>query len=223
MTIDVAKLIVDVQELMGEVSGAGTQTYSEDVILGHIRRGFNMVFTKWSWPQYRGHYQDALDGVDGKVSTHDLLIGIKDFADVIACYIDGSPVALPTLPKGINPFTITGTKARFYTSLAYNDTDFAGKLIEFWPRASTDVVNISAKLYPVDEWSSEVVLDIDRDLLAYAGAAMALSADDLNPGGAELYRVMMESRYKDIMANHAAQPIPISGHSGIPMDWSAAP
>jgi len=85
MTIDVATLIEDAQELVGEVSGAGTQTYSEDIMLGHARRAFNLVFTKFGWPQYRGYYSSALDGTTGKVSTASLLSGVKAFETSWLC------------------------------------------------------------------------------------------------------------------------------------------
>lgn len=224
MSTEVATLISDAQELIGEVSGAGTQTYSEDIMLGHARRAFNLCFTKFGWPQYRGYFSSALDGATGKVSTVDLLVTVKSFEDILAVYRDQQTSQLPILPKNINPYTVTGTDVRYFTSLPYTDAAFATKLLQFWPLTSVGTVNIVARLNPIGTtFAADDTLDLDRDMLAYAMAFLMLSTDDINPGGAELYRVLMEDRFKSITAAMASQPIPISTGNAVPDNWFVNP
>lgn len=225
MGVAVSQLITDVQEIIGETTGSGVQTYGEAAMLGTARRAFNLIYKKFAWPQYRAWFSDALDELTGAVVTDNLFDGVQDFDDFFAVYRNGQSVELPRLPRGINPYTVTGTSLRYWTSLPVTHANYATKRLQFWPLASVETVNVGALVYPVADqaWTPDDTMDFDRDLLGYAMAFLTLNNDDINPSAAETNRILMEARFKDITARLASVPIPISGVSGLPDSWAERP
>lgn len=225
MSVTVAQLISDVEKILGEVDGSGVQTYGEDRLLNEIRRGFNLIFKKFPWPQYTQWWRLALDGVSGVVSLDDQFANVMAFEDFFAVFRDAESTPLPTMARRTNPYTITGNQVRFWDSLPVTDTLYTAKRLKFWPEVSTGYVNIGARIYPTEDgnWDADGVMDFDRDMLGFAAAFMALSNDDINPGAAETNRVLMEMKYKDIIKGLASTPISISGNSGVPSTWFVNP
>lgn len=220
MTVLVSDLVVDIMEHVGEVAGAGVQTYSEDGIRNAVGRAFNIVFKKYFWDNHSKWYRVELDGTLGIPDSNDLQY-VRDFEDFGCVCLDGKQNRLPVLGH-INPNGLTGTRPRFWTSLHVNDANYALRKLQFYPVTSTGYVNVFAREYPKPEgepWGDGDTMYLDRDMLAWAGAFMVLAGDDTNPGNAEVARNLMEMRFRDILKGLARHETRIDGDTGIPTEW----
>jgi hypothetical protein len=226
MPATIRQIVEDSTELIGEVAGVGVQTYTEDQLRNHAIRGFNLLFKKNAWEQYRKWFRLSLDGTLGVVST-DSFESVLDFEDFIGVYRDAETKKLPILPKGFNPYTISGTQVNFYTSLHVTDANYAKRRLQFYPTTSVGFVNILARVYPLTapetQFDWEDTFYLDRDLLVYATSFMALIVNSLNADAAATCKSLMEGRYADIIAGLSDHPIPISTNPTIPRAWGEAP
>jgi hypothetical protein len=218
------RVIVDeALSAVGEVSGAGSQAYSEDRMRRDAVKAFNMLFKKYHWPQYMKWFRGQLDGATGKFTTA-LLENVRDFEDIGLVCRDGETSAISYLPKNFNPYAITSNQLRYYSALPSTDADYETKFLQFWPNTSVEWINVQARVYPKTvaspTWGWNDKLYLDKDMLVDAVAYITLSGDDLNAGAADMHRNMMETRYADIIANMGARKIAIGGvQSPIPDKW----
>lgn len=226
MTDTIREIVNKATKYIGEVSGTGVQAFGDDQLFDATVRGFNRLFKRRNWNHYTKWYQLTLDGVLGVVST-DAFEKIRDFEDFIAVYRDGEINELPHAPTRLNPYTLTGTRVRYWTSLHVSDANYNKRKLQFYPKASTDTINVVAREYPLDtfaeEWDWDDVMYFDSDLLMYSASYEALVGDDLNAAAASVAQTAMEDRFKLIMGALADHPIPIRGGSDIPRDWFVAP
>jgi hypothetical protein len=222
MSATIRRIVDDATQLIGEVAGVGVQQYDDDVLMNHAIRGFNLLFKKEHWANYREWFTVTLDGVTGKITT-DAFEQVIDFDDFIAIHVAGEKLPLPTLSKNINPNTITGTRARCYTSLSVRDSDYVGRKLQIYPLASTGSLNVHARVYPIappaTNWDWEDVMYLDKDMLVYATAFMALIGNSLNPDAANVCKELMEMKFSTVTAGLSSQPIPIEGDNHIPSEW----
>jgi hypothetical protein len=232
MSALVSEIITAAQEIVGEVTGAGTQVYGEDRMKGDVVRSFNLLFKKYPWPQYCKWFLNLeLDGTLGVIDTADLFLDVIDFEDFISINYNMSSSKVLRLPAGMNPNTLTGTQLRGWSGLHVTDDNYDGKKLQFWPKASTSLIDVQARVYPISEneagarvWADDDMMHFDKDMLAFGTAFFTLSNDGLNNGAADNCRQMMEMKFQDITSGMASQPIPLSpGDSGIPQDWFANP
>lgn len=231
MSVTIREVVDEALGVISEVSGSGTQTYEEDRMLQDAVRGFNMIFKKTFWSQYCQWFRLTLDGALGIVTTDDLQ-NVKDMEDFGSVHRDGERRMLPRLSRKLNPFTLnTGTQVAYWDLLNFRDTNYAKRRLQFYPQASTGLVNIYARVYPVgsnqiDVWKEwdwdDTPMEFDKDLLVNATAYACLVRDGLNPDATDDARERMEQRYKDIRGALASQPISITGFGGVPMIWQDA-
>lgn len=222
MSATIRQVVDAALEVVGEVSGAGVQTYSDDRMFGDCIRAFDLLFKKHYWEQYCQWFQLTLDGTQGVVNS-DAFEYVRDFEDFQNVYRDGNPNPLPILNASRNPYTsdiVNGTTVRFWTSLHVTHTHYAKRKLQFYPKASTDIVNIRARIYPVNEWGWDDVIYLDKNLLVYATAFFTLSSDDLNPNAADTQRQLMEITFDDVMDALGRHPIVVSGNVGVPTEWT---
>lgn len=216
------QIVDDALTIVGEVAGIGVQQYSEDRMFADAIRGFNTLFKKTFWHPYRKWITFTLDGVLG-VSTTDEFEQVIDFDDFSSIHRGGESSKLPILPMNLNPTVITGTKARYWTSLPATDADYVGKKLQIWPKESIGTIDVMVRIYPLappaTQFDWEDILYLDRDMLVYATAFMTLSGDGLNSEAANVAKSLMDMRYRDITSGLAKHPIPIEGNSSIPLDW----
>lgn len=227
MSATVQEIVNEVQEVVGEVPGPGTQAYGEDGIRNNVIRMFNMFFKKAYWPQFLTWDRLALDGTNGIV-TIDAFLNVRDFEDFLSVNPDGKDASLPRLPFRTNPYVFnSGTSVRYWTSLKTTHANYLGRRLLFYPLTSTGFVNVQSRVYPVVApaftWGDDDVMDLDKDMLVAAGAYLSLSGDDLNAAAANVQKEMMESRYKIIRGNIADMPIATGPRNNIPTDWYYAP
>lgn len=226
MPATIRQIVDDATRVIGEVAGIGVQTYAEDDLFKHAVRGFNLVFKKRHWEQYRRWTTVVLDGTTG-VPTTDAFEQVIDFEDFIAVHRAGEERPLPVLPKGKNPNTLTGTRPIYWSSLYSTHAHFDKRKILVFPATSTGSIDVLARVYPLVppaisfDW--EDIFDFDRDLLVYATSFAALIGDALNADAAETMRTLMEMKYKDIVNGLSSHPVPIYTHTGIPNQWSERP
>lgn len=225
MSATIREIVDDALSVIGEVSGPGVQTYTDDRMMSDAIRAFNLLFKKTYWEQFRSWKRLQLDGVLGIVTT-DAFINTKDYEDIYSVHIDGQQQPLPILPKGINPYTINGTSLRYWTSLPATDENFDRRRLQFYPIVATGYVNVLVREYPVangETWDWEDIMYLDKDMLVCGVAFMSLSADDLNSKAAQDQKDMMEMRFKDIRASLADRPTQITGGTApIPDQWYIA-
>lgn len=226
MSATIRDIVNDALTVIGEVSGAGTQTYSEDRMFHDTIRAFNLLFKKYSWDQYRQWFQLALDGVTGQITT-DAFTNVRDFEDFYSVHPDQQQAPLPVLPKRLNPFSIpAGNAIAYWSSLSVTDANYTKRRLQFWPKTATGLINVLARVYPIatgSAWDWTTPIYLDQDMMVNGVAYLTLSSDDLNSGAADAQREMMEMRFKDIIAALGDKPISITGNSGIPMQWFTPP
>lgn len=223
MSGTIRQIVDEATELIGEVSGVGVQQFDDDVLFRHAIRGFNLLFKKEHWANYRQWFTVVLDGTTGVITT-DAFEQVIDFDDFIGVYIAGEKLPLPTLSKNVNPNTITGTRVRCYTSLPVTDAKYVKRKLQIYPLASTGSLNVHARVYPLVppalDWAFTDTMHLDKDMLVYATAFMALIGNSLNPDAANVCKELMEMRFTTVTAGLSSQPIPIEGDSQIPNQWT---
>jgi hypothetical protein len=216
----IREIVDDALTVIGEASGPGVETYSQDRMMSDTIRAFDLLFKKYYWEQFTEWFRLELDGTLGIVNS-DAFLNVRDYEDFYSVHKDGQQQPLPILPRGINPYTIgSGTSLRYWTSLSATDENFDRRRLQFWPKQSTGFVNICARVYPIDNdavWDWEDIMYLDKQMLVAGVAYMTLSADDLNSGAADAQRQMMEMRFSDIKASLSDRPMLVSGpNSPIP-------
>lgn len=225
MSATLREIVDDALAVIGEVAGAGVNTYSEDRMMRDAVRTFNMLFKKYYWEQYRQWFRVELDGTTGVITT-DAFKFVRDFEDFYSVHVDGSQTPLPILPKKINPYGITGNTLLMWTSLSVNDAKYVNRRLQFWSKSAVGFVNVLARVYPIEydkRWAWEDIIHLDKDMLVHGVAFMSLSADDLNSSAADTQRQLMEMKFKDITGALTDKPIPISGMgSSVPNQWFEA-
>lgn len=222
MSATIREIVDDALTVVGEVSGAGTQSYSEDRMFADTIRAFNLLFKKYSWEQYREWFQLPLDGVLGIVTT-DAFTNVRDFEDFHSVHPDGYQRPLPVLPKRLNPYTITGNTLQYWGSLPTTDTNYKLRRLQFWPKTAVGTVNILARVYPIatgEVWNWDDTMYLDKDMLVNGVAFMTLSSDDINASASDAQRQMMEMRFKDIINELGDKPISVDGSfPAVPNQW----
>ena len=224
MSATIREVVTDAQYIVGEISGAGTQAFSEDRQMQDAIRAFNMLFKKYYWEQYLLWHEVVLDETTGKITT-DAFGAVADFEDFVAVHRENEKQPIGVMPKRLNPFTMTGTRVLYFTSLHVSDTDYNGKKLQFYPKLAVANLQILARTYPFDpsttEWDWDDTMHLDRDMLAAGTAYMTLVGDDLNASAADLAKSQMEGRFKDIMAALAKHPQGGGSGADIPSQYYA--
>lgn len=218
MSATLREIVDGATRLVGQVDGVGVQTYGDDEMLEAATRCFNLIVKKYGWEQYREWSQHTLAGADGVVNAA-AFTTVRDFEDFLAVYIGGTSREVPVLPKNINPYTLTGTSVLYWTSLPVTSALFATRRLQFWPLAATGTVDVQSRVYP-EEMDWDTVVYLDKDMLEYGTAFMALVGDDLNPNAANTYKDLMESRFQDIIEALGARPRRIGGSGSLVNEWS---
>lgn len=217
----IRKIVNDALTIVGEVAGSGVQAYSEDRMMADCVRSFNLLFKKYPWHQYREWFQFTLDGTLGVITNTIGLENVVDFEDFISVHRDKEAIPLPILGTGKNPYAITGNRVRFWTGLPATQANYAGRKLQFYPKASVGLVNVHAKVYPepLVPWDWDDKMYLDADMLAWGTAFMTLASDDLNTNAANMTKAMMEDKFQTIIAAFGDHPISIEGDGAFPTEW----
>lgn len=218
MSATIREIVTEAQSIVGEVDGAGVQTYSDDRMFRDAVRCFNLVVKKYEWQQYTEWSEHTLDGALGIVDAA-AFTTVRDFEDFLHVKREDEEDDLPILPRNINPYKLSGSTVLYWTALPVTDENYAARRLQFWPKEATGIVQVQARVYPESPLDWATVFYLDKDMLAYGTAFMTLIGDDLNPGAAEANRLLMEMRFNDITTGLARRPIGVSHTGNIPTDW----
>lgn len=221
MTVTIREVVDDALSVVGEISGAGVEAFSDDILFNNCVRGFDLLFKKYPWDQYTDWFSLTLDGVTGKITTTPFA-NVRDPEDIISVRRDKSIAPLPVLGQRQNPFNLTGTTSLFWKTLPATDADYKTKKFKVYPATATGIVNVQARIYPKATgvtWNWDDEMEFDKIMLVAATAYQALMSDETNNGAAETQRSMMEARFTDIKALLADHPISSSSQPDIPDQW----
>ena len=215
----------DVIAYIGEVEGTSVQTYSEGRVDAALKHIFKNLHQKIWWPQYMQWFTLALDGTLG--ITTDATFGADGYVqhpkDIRVIIPDGRNKSIPLLPKGANPFNLSGTTPKYWESLPASSEYYASRRFQIWPKTSTGNVIVHARVRPAVITSS-TQNELDDNLLIFGAAWMILEQEDINPNSAALAERMFTETYADIMKTLSNQPIenPVKGAAveNYLADWS---
>lgn len=224
MSVTIQQLVQDALGILGEVTGVGTQLYSEPRMVKDAGRAFNMLFKKHWWRQYTKWDTVTCNGTGSVVEG--VFPQVIDFDDFAAVHRDGQSRGLPTLPEAMNPNTLSGTTPQFWGSLQVSSAEYAMKKLAIYPSTASEKINVKARHHPLatgTEWVGAITLHLDRDLLAFGTAFVALSGDDLNPQAKQDVQAMMDSKYRDIMNSLANQKTAFAERTSVPNNWFVNP
>jgi hypothetical protein len=227
MAKTIREIVTDAQETLGDVPGAGVQTYADDRMFRDCIRAFNIFHKKYPWEQYTSWSMVDLDGITGKI-VDDTFQHLKDYEDIFAVFPENSNFQIPVLDRRRNPNTLLGTRGLFWTALPTIDPDYQFKRIQIIPPTTLGKVVISWRHYPrsfdakgkQQGWEWDDVMDLDEDMLVHAVAWMTLSSDDINSGAAQDQQNLADDRFQEITMALARRKItPSSTGGGIPYYW----
>lgn len=223
MGTTIATIVTEAQEIIGEVAGASVQTYDDDQMAKIVVRAFNYLFKKFFWPDYSEWVTGTTDGVNGYLTDTSVLEELASPEDIKYVKFNGKQEDVPRLPKHRNPNTVTGSSLVYWSWLRQSTVVGQTNKIKFWPIAAVASVDIYARFYPsaiATQADKEAELFLDKDMLVYGTAFLALSANDLNPQAAEINRNLMEGRFNDIIATLSVSDITLEGRYDVPTEWS---
>jgi hypothetical protein len=227
MAKTVREIVTDAQELLGEVTGAGVQTYADDRMFRDCIRAFNMFHKKYPWEQYTSWSLCPLDALTGKIVTP-IFQNLKDFDDIISVFPENSNYEIPVLDRRRNPMTIKGSRGLFWTALPTIDPDYQYKRVSIIPTGATGSIVICWRHYPrtfsstgqMQQWEWEDVMDLDEDMLVHAVAYLTLSSDDINANAAQDQQNLADDRFAEITMSLSRRKMTASPYGvGIPSTW----
>lgn len=194
------ELIVACEKRLSEVAGTAVQVYSEDTLAYLIQEGYDFCINQAWWDHLMVWEQRTLDGINGRV-TNDITT-IQDYFDIRAVFRDGSDRPLPTLPRDLNPFRLSGT-----TPLYYGADQTPRRLLSVWPKTATGVIFIHGRQTRATDFSADdVVMFDDVAMLNYACWKMS-SDDGANPGQVEDFKATFNQRMKQLLDDYNSKPI----------------
>ena len=227
MAKTIREIVTDAQECLGDVPGAGVQTYADDRMFRDCIRAFNMFHKKYPWDQFTSWSLVELDGITGKI-TEDTFQHLKDFEDIFSVFPENRNFEIPVLDRRRNPQSLKGTSALFWTALPTIDPDYQFKRIQIIPPTTSGKVVVCWRHYPrfydasgkQQPWVWEDVMDLDEDMLVHAVAWMTLSNDDINSGAAQDQQSLADDRFEEITTSLARRKLtPASTGGGVPYNW----
>jgi hypothetical protein len=227
MAKTIRELVTDAQELLGEVAGAGVQTYSDDRMFRDCIRAFNIFHKKYPWEQFTTWTVCNLDGTTGKV-VDPVFQQLRDFDDILSVFPDQSDFQIPVLDRRRNPTTLTGSRALFWTSIPTTDTDYQYKRIRIVPPTATSKIVVNWRMYPrmfettgkQQPWDWDDVMDLDEDMIIHTIAYFTLSSDDINSNASQDQQNLADDRFAEIMSNLSRRKMtPSPSGGGIPNTW----
>lgn len=168
-----------------QVQGTQTQLYSETVIGSYIQEGYEILRKETWWPWLMRRASGTLDGTTGKVTgTPWTTIGLADFEDIRAVWLDSYQQRMSMVGEDVNPSTLTGQQyARYVEPLSVFDDPTSNYLFRVLPVLTTGTVYVWARCDPVGLFSTPtVVVPMNRFLLQNYAMWRYMTDDGSNPG-----------------------------------------
>jgi hypothetical protein len=214
-----SELVIAVQNALSQVSGSSVQLYSEDQIAASINKMYRFLRREADWPHLSVWETVTLDGTVGIPNGN--MTQITSFDDIFAIYPSSSQRKLDPLPMDINPFLISGSRARFFTQ--YNNAALPLRLFQVFPVASTDTLYVNGRIpEPTTDFDPDDVVPFDADCLTQYAAWDYATDDGANPTQMDKLLNTAETRLKQLKRG-IAKPIVLSNNASVPNQWSEVP
>lgn len=211
MTFKTSKeILTKVLDALTLVSGSSVQTYTEPMIYNYIQIMFDHLFAKRYWDHLTYNSTHTLDGTAGVVT--DIIDNIESIGDIqwvrYNTIIDNKKV--PYIKSGV--FSQNGDLA--YTAIAYGQTHYDNKLLQFNPKTATDEITIRARR-KIPEFTADDIVPFDYLTILHAVTAHALSIDGMNPSAQQKHEVLFSDRYEQLVINESDDTIETDSPSAV--------
>lgn len=208
-------LITDCQDEIYQVSGIGTQVYTQDLIRKRIIDAFFLIATDPTrkWKRFRKLMSYTLDGTTGH-TTVAVSSTFTSFDDILAVYPDGSDLPLASAGMTRNSLLLTGTRPVQYT---VGDTD----TIKVYPVAAEGDIVVLGRSILQTTFNLNDTVPFDYLAIKHFVCWQYITDDGSNPGQAEKHRILYEGRIKQLKEGQEEDPIPLDGVGAarVPSNW----
>lgn len=196
-------LIIDVQEALSQVSGTDVQTYAEDKIQRKLQEGFNMVRRRAWWPHLMEWRQYTLDGSTGTTTAD--IDDVQGCEDIRVVFEGGTNRQLRLVPGEVNPYTLTGTRPRFYAALAQTNA----RRIKVYPITATGTLDMHVRPFEATFIPADTV-PFDADCLVNYAAWNYATDDGTVVGQIGKFQALFESTLAELLKELLNAPISLN-------------
>jgi hypothetical protein len=227
--LSLTDLIQKVVRRLGQVSGAGAQLYSEDLIADYIKETYQQVRSMHWWDQLMTWHTSQLDGTTGRVVTH--IVGAADgFKDVQVIRYGNNQYNLPQLGMN-NPNRVTGTIPRYIEPLRQVDDPNNNHLFRVWPLTAVttvdDPIRVRVRLDPTTLFTTPATIVPFDSAVLINGAAHSFAADDgANPAQVAKLGQAFQMRLDALVKQHNSGAIILDARQYTPIgldQWVETP
>lgn len=209
MSSTAGQLLTAIETELSQVSGFGTQLYSDDRILQLITNAFKDAVQEVWWPETMQWAYPVLDGVTGIVRG----LPFSNYGDIRAVFpptnigMRGRP--LPNMSMDLNPQLILGSVPKFIEGRATTMTNGVANLdpLQVYPITSTGVLAIQGRVMPSLPFAITDTVPFDDLMITYSAAWMYSVDDGSNPGSESKFERLMNRRMKLIKSSYNNKPI----------------
>ena len=210
-------LITEVEKALYQSAGPSVQLYSQDIIMQHLQDGFDHIFTKRWWPQFRARETLTLNGTTGYPTTP--LVFIKYYEDIRYVYPAVGSRPLSKLPLAINTLSDQFNNGNVPRWIEGDVTN----IFRVWPTGSTGQVSVVGRARPNPYVITDTV-PMDSTLMKHFAAWAYFTDDSSNPDAAEKHRGLFETRLQQFEDDSFNEPIMLDANSvRIPTEWNESP
>lgn len=200
-------LITKVETELSQVSGLGTQLYSDDRILQLLNNTFMLVSRKLWWPELMQWNTYTLDGTTGRPTTATPYL---EYQDIRAIFGFDRFRGLAALPRDIDPSFIAGNIPRFREG-----KDGTNDSIPFQIRPFTaqGTISVHGRVLPSQCASggpgfvSTDTIPFDPLVLIYGSAFQYVVDDGSNPGSIDKFKMLFERALQTQIDSYNQEPI----------------
>lgn len=208
------EILTRVQNDLYQAAGPSVQLYSESLLVQKISDAFVTLANdpEVRWKQFRIFNRYTLDGTTGR-TTVPLNAIFKAFGDIYAIFPDKTNQPLTYIGTKDNPYMLTGSYPLKYIRDSID-------IVRVIPNTAVGDIIVVGK--SVVQPPFELSDTIPFDYIALGNyVCWQYSIDDgSNPGMAEKFRVLFESRYQAIKKEENTENIQLSGYSNpVPSRW----
>lgn len=194
MRVNIGSALNRTLSRLAQVSGGAVQTYSEPVLLEHMRYVYQQVFKNNFHSDWTHEATWTLDGSTGVVTTllDTIEHPLRRFNDIHWIAPDEDRVHRLTKPNDYADITkVTGDQAAHV--IPYNDPKRIFKILPPTAVGDVYVVYRSSPFDPNEAWSIEDEIDFDDDVLVTGAAFQYMETDGTNPDHTETLKGMFAS------------------------------
>lgn len=209
---DTLRYLVDaVLTRLSMEDGLDVQVYTEDRIVAALQHKFDTLFDEYWFPQFVTFQEEwQLDGTTGQI-VGDLSARIKKFADIQAVFNDYRPYPLPLAPSMI--------RLRDITNPCIQSVPDATKVFRVLPMDTSGSIYVSYRTAPDVFENDDDLVDMDRQAMILGTCWDILVDDGTNPGAEDKFRMLYDTRVKQLQKLQFNFPQTSTPRETIPTRW----